>query len=414
MVAVTPIGRHSPPYTINPPQPFLVSDRQQPHAATGAHTPFLRAVRHGIPNKQYNRHVDSFAPTPSTEELHSKGSNTSIGYGISSSSTTVTDCVDETSESNVGSALIDSGLHHYFRGEHEKALKAFSVALKTQRISLEESDHISIAHTLGNIGAVYLKQNKLDEAFEVLREALYMKMRLIIAAQSLLPSSESKQQPRILLADTLNNMGNIAYMKGNYEDSMRYYRRALRELREYSPTIQARNDLVDCLQNIGRVHLKQMEWEAALTIVEESNKVTREVHGDRHILTVSSLKLIGYIHLAQSRLDEATKAFTEAQSIIVRELGPNHVDNAAAWYNIGMVREAEGKLKDAWEAYNLARAIYFQNGLKQQADHVGVRNVRRSIALVEQMVIKAKRNRQRPVSTEEDVGKTTETLNQPL
>eukprot|EP00977_Amphora_coffeiformis_P026492 scaffold27035_cov84-Amphora_coffeaeformis.AAC.1 len=58
-----------------------------------------------------------------------------------------------------GSPLMETGIEHYNRGEYVLAEKAFMTALKTQHANMEVDD-LTTALIVGNLGAVYLKQQK--------------------------------------------------------------------------------------------------------------------------------------------------------------------------------------------------------------------------------------------------------------
>jgi tetratricopeptide (TPR) repeat protein len=278
----------------------------------------------------------------------------------------------------VASALVDSGVEHHARGEPEHALKAFHVALKAQRLSLGK-DHICIAHTLGNIGAVYLRQGKLLLANEALEDALGMKVRLIAKQK------RSGQKSEMLLAETMNNLGNVAYLRGDYTTSLKYYRTTLKDLRVHKGP---QKDLANALHNIGRINIHHKEWDAALSVLTECNRIERVVYGPDHILLADTHQLIGFVHLTSSNLDAAMRSFSEALSILRTVYGPVHADVATCLFNIGMVREARGNLKDAWEVYTKARDIY--NRLRLEDTHRGLKAARRSIANVEQRISSTK------------------------
>ena len=75
----------------------------------------------------------------------------------------------------VSSQLVDSAVQAYFDGDFELSLKSLTTALKTQQLTLGDVD-IVVAHTLGNIGTVYIAMGLLEEAMHVLQESLNIKM----------------------------------------------------------------------------------------------------------------------------------------------------------------------------------------------------------------------------------------------
>ena len=160
----------------------------------------------------------------------------------------------------VGSALIESGVNHYNKGEYEKAYKAFTTALKTQRVSFGNDD-ICIALTLGNLGAVYLQQGNFVEAERVLQESLEIKKRLA---------------PSMLMADTLNNLGNCANMRGDLINSCLYYEEALDEIRSKNGP---RVDEINALFNIGRLEIQREHWTKAMIALSDACRMAKAHYG---------------------------------------------------------------------------------------------------------------------------------------
>ena len=300
----------------------------------------------------------------------------------------------------IGSALIGSGVEYYSAGEYAKALKAFGTALKTQRVSIGEED-ICIALTLGNLGAVHLQQGNLEEAERALLESLLMKRRL---------------KPQLIVADTLNNLGNCANLRGDFKKSLEYYREALEDLRQKQGRPE---DLANALFNLGRLEIQQQGWESAMLMLTEALAASKEIYGVYHAFVAQTLDLIGFVQLSTGDLDAAIISFTKALGIFRRIFGPLHCDVANSLFNVGtselmnllypsklaleterishtilfegMVREARGELADSWEAYTTARDLYMRLGT--ESEHSGYKTVRQSISQVEKAIMKQNHER---------------------
>lgn len=269
---------------------------------------------------------------------------------------------------SVGSALIAGGIRHYDEGEYEQAQKAFRTALKTQRVSTGDED-VSIALTLSNIGAVHLQQGNLDEAEEALKTSLVIKKRLA---------------PDAIVADILNNLGNCANLRGDYEGSLNYYRESLNDLRQKRGR---RGDVANALFNIGRLEIQTQQWETAVKVLAQAYRMNREVYGKEHEYVAQTLEMVGFVHLQTRNYDTAMTSFTSALGIYRKANGPGlHTDIAKSMFNIGMVSEATGDLSDAWETYTTSRDIYARLGTSQ--DDPDVVMVLRSISNIELAITK--------------------------
>ena len=302
----------------------------------------------------------------------------------------------------VASTLIECGVEHHDCGEHEKALKAFRAALKAQKLSLGD-EHLCIAHTLGNMGAVYLKQGRLFLASQALEEAIRMKLKFRIA-------EDDPKHSKIYLGDILNNLGNVAYLRGDYTTSLKYYKTTLKDARRFdkqrekdcrddsNEEEETRSDdnknqeqkyllhkeVANALHNIGRLHIHQNEWDAALSVLTECHRMEEALYGADNIRLASTLELIGFVHFSSSNLDAAMTYFSQALPMHRNAHGPLHEDVATCLLHIGMVQEATGDVKDAWEIFTKSRDIFVRVGV--DFSHRGLKAARRSIASIEHLL----------------------------
>lgn len=264
----------------------------------------------------------------------------------------------------VGSTLVDNGVQSYMQGRYDQALKQFSTALKTQRLTLG-NDHICIAHTLGNIGAVLLKQERFQDASGVLKESLLIKNALRLKPNTVLPHSVTV----IKISDTLNNLGNAAFLDGKFQDAMSYYQDSLKEITtgEIPGSVI---EIADCLHNIGNIHCFLYELDEALLAHTESLQLIQTANGQDDLNAVDTMEKIGSIYLSQHRYDDAMATFVEVLRVTRAALGYHHVDCAPSIYNIGMTYEANGDRRKAKESYLTALSIYQQNDVDDQSVEV--------------------------------------------
>jgi tetratricopeptide (TPR) repeat protein len=272
--------------------------------------------------------------------------------------------------------LIDSGVAHYNQGDFQYAFNDFTLALKTLRVSGEQ-DGVSVAVTLGNLGAVYLQTKQYAAAEKVLLESFSIKSRL---------------QPQGSMADTLNNLGNCSNLRGDTEKSLQYYELALMDLKLHSGKPA---DVANALFNIGRIEIQRQDLDAALSVLSDAYKMTKDAHGENHAFVAQTLDLIGFVQLSSKDYDAANVSFTKAMGIFRRLYGPLHVDVANSLFNVSMVREAKGELADAWESYTTTRDLYSR--LKTRKDHArykicidGIQKIEATIAKYNQERLVAK------------------------
>ena len=180
----------------------------------------------------------------------------------------------------VSSSLVDKGVEAYSGGEYEKAIRCFSTALKTQRLTLGEDD-ICIAHTLGNYGVACISAGKNDEALEVLKECLQIKLKPKVKAK------ETKSNDyEISITDT----------KGDNNSAMTFYHQYLKELTS-GDVPGTEIEISNALYNIGTVHTFRDELDDTLMALEESLNLIQKALGTEHHLAIETLEKIGSIYL---------------------------------------------------------------------------------------------------------------------
>lgn len=256
----------------------------------------------------------------------------------------------------IGSGLVVNALQSYSEGDYDAALKSLVTVLKTQRLTLGEVD-VCISHTLGNIGAVYLKMGPdwSEDAIEVLEEAL--KIKMILKSE---PRRLPKECKSITLYDTLNNLGSAYMLKGDYIQAMACFQDALKEITAGTDSINS-EDIANTLYNIGNVHCLVGEYDDALFAHTESLEIIQSTFGEADAQAAEILEKIGAIHLVQQDVDQAMAAFLEALSITKATLGSDYIDCVPSLYNLAQVHELKGENKQAMEALSTAMDIYQKN-----------------------------------------------------
>ena len=271
----------------------------------------------------------------------------------------------------VSSQLVDTAVKLYFDGEYDKALKSFNTALKTQQLTLGDND-IVVAHTMGNIGAVYIAMGMLDDAMRILQECLNIKMKLRSDPNTQLPPGCDV----VIISDTLSNLGSTSFLRGEYYDAMSYYQSCLKELTE-GPIAGTKSEIADVLYNIGNVHCLLNELDDALMAMAESLQLTHSslADGKEEPQAAEIMEKIGAIYMSQNKFDDAMTAFLEALTITKTALGSDHIDCAASVYNVGMAYECKGEMRRAIESYNAALEVFHKNGV----DNTSVEMVRQRL-----------------------------------
>jgi tetratricopeptide (TPR) repeat protein len=271
------------------------------------------------------------------------------------------DSSESTSSFYVASSVVESALQNYDDGDKEKALRMLTTALKTQRLTLGDSD-LCVAHTLGNIGSVYISLGWLEDAEQVLQDCLNIKSKIRADPTNELP----KGCDHVNMYDTLSNLGSVYFLQGDYYNAMCFYQDCLQEITAGENAGTA-SDIANTLYNIGHVHCVLNEYEDALIAMNESLQLTQSKFGHEDVRAAETWEKIGAIHLAQNNFDDALSAFVEALRITKLTLGSGHVDCAPALYHVGLVYERRHEARLAMETYRAALDIFQRNGIQNES-----------------------------------------------
>jgi tetratricopeptide (TPR) repeat protein len=259
----------------------------------------------------------------------------------------------------IGSGLVVDALQSYSKGDYDAALKSLGTALKTQQLTLGDVD-VCTSHTLGNIGAVYLKMGPdwSTDAIKVLEEALNIKMMLKSETHN---SKLPKECKNIILYDTLNNLGSAYVLAGDYIQAMACFQDALKELTTSGTESINSEDIANTLYNIGNVHCLVGEYDDALFAHMESLEIIQSTFGEADAQAAEILEKIGTIYMVKEDVDQAMAAFLEALSITKATLGSEYIDCVPSLYNLAHVHELKGEKEAAMEALMTALNIYQKN-----------------------------------------------------
>jgi tetratricopeptide (TPR) repeat protein len=249
------------------------------------------------------------------------------------------------------------------------ALKSFFSALKSQMLSNSDDDNVFLANTLANIGSSYLQQGQHMQAADSLKEAMGMMKRLRKRC------ARKNDMSKIPLAGVLNNLGTVYLLEGDRQVSLEYYHEALKDARYCG---SSKKEVTNALHNIGRVHVLQKDWDEAISVLNESLRLERELYGKDALHVVDTLNLLGFVYFSTKEYDGAMVTFAEALSIVHNKCGLVHEKVATCLLYVGMVMECQGRLEEALSTFNTSRDVFDRVGLSEEKCR-GAREASKSI-----------------------------------
>lgn len=224
------------------------------------------------------------------------------------------------------------GTVYGYLGLYEQALEQLREA-----VSLLETagDAPALAESLRELGNVHYERGEFEEARAVLERALTV-------------ARDAAPGDRVETAIHLNDLAHVTYAQGAYDAAVRLYEQA-RSMHERLGATDHWN-YADTLHDLGQVWQLQGKLEDAERVMSRAIDRAIENNGERHTTTVA------YMHNLAALLHEMDE-FARAEGIYLRVidlerelLGEDHPDREAAMTNLGRLYSDMGRLEDA-EAY---------------------------------------------------------------
>lgn len=238
-----------------------------------------------------------------------------------------------------------------------EACECFMRALYLARI-IEKPSPVSVVAILHNIGSIQYGSGKLEEALRTMNDALHM---------------FNFVRDDVELAATLNCMGVICFHMPHTDPSkaMGYYVDALHLQRKCFGDDQ--KDVATTLNNIGRVHYIKGEYDHALLRYLEALRIRRRLLGKDHLDVAATVYNAGQTFHQQGELDKALKYYQEFMRITVPTLGQQHRDVAIMLKCMAQIYHEQRDYDRALKLYSEALSIA-QDALGVHAEVASILN----------------------------------------
>ena len=246
-----------------------------------------------------------------------------------SSSHTMEEEMEEQAASTVASILICMGSICYKLGNRVEELQMYRQAKSVYKRTFGEH-HVFVAGTRKNIGMVLAERGEYDEAMEQFRKAM----------RTYLTVNEGSDMNRDV-ASAISCMGNVKNRVGELDAALEQYMEALR--------------IYKSLHQLKQADVNRLSSSARM--VDSEANTLRDV--------TSTLKVIGMVHAKKGDLDTAMEFFQEAMSLLrtpgIETTTAGRETTASVLTRIASIHLKKGDLEQAMTNYREAYDLTVRN-----------------------------------------------------
>ncbi len=203
--------------------------------------------------------------------------------------------------------------------------------------------HPDTATSLNNLAELLYRHGSYDEARPLCERALK------IREEVLGPKHRDT-------ATSLNNLAELLRSQGNYEEARPLYERAL----EFREKVRGPRhpDTATSLSNLASLLMSEGRYDEARPLLERALKIREEVLGAKHPGTARSLSNLAFLLRSQGSYDKARPLYERALKIHEEVLGPMHPDTAMSLNNLAFLLRSQGNYDEARPLYERALKIH--------------------------------------------------------
>ncbi|CAF4999990.1 unnamed protein product, partial [Rotaria sp. Silwood1] len=221
------------------------------------------------------------------------------------------------------------------------------------------SNHLDIHIVYRNLGNVAYIKNNYDQSLEYHLKSLEIKKRLF-------KNDDSN------IADSYNCLGIVYFNKNNYKQAINSYEKALKILNSTSDNDHSK--IAACLNNISLVYRTEQNYSKALEYYKKVLDIEKKYLSEDHIDLGQTYHNIGALYWCCGFYDNAMEYYNLSLENKYRYLPSNHSSIAMTLENIGLIHENKNNVQEALKYYREAAAIYRQTLSSTHSDILQIEN----------------------------------------
>src|SRR5262245_43202604 len=198
------------------------------------------------------------------------------------------------------------------------------------------------ANLLDTIGKLYQSIGLYDRAQALLEEALKLRRQAL-----------GNESPDV--ATSLNYLGVVASLKGDFAGSESLYREAL-AMRRKLPGVQSK-DVAESMNDLGELLVKRGNFGEAESLLREALALRRKLFGEEPADVAGSLNSLGLLMSDSGKFSEAESLYRQAHAIFRKLHGADHPDVVGSMNNVAAMLQEQGDYNGAKTLFREALAM---------------------------------------------------------
>jgi tetratricopeptide (TPR) repeat protein len=174
------------------------------------------------------------------------------------------------------------------------------------------------------------------------------------------------------ISAALYRAGRFFHEHAQYQQADAYYRRAYL-LCQGAPVLAEADGLPHILESLGWLALGQRRFADADTFLHQASALKKQVYGDDHTETATTLHALGRVAHAQQRFEEAEQFYQQALRIKEQTLGEEHAETATTVLALGWLMYDQ-------KQYTMAHRFY-QEAFRVRLKVLGTEHVGTAVVL---------------------------------
>ena len=229
------------------------------------------------------------------------------------------------------SSLYNLGLLYFKMGRYDDALPLFRKTLDIRKRVLDEQDP-RYAVSVNTLAVVYTEMGRFDKA-------------LPLSLQSCMLTKKIWGEGHPRHASSVNNLAALYRKMGQYDQALLLYKQALAIKKKVLG--EAHADYAGSVNNLAYLYNVMGQYEKALPLYEQALFIQKKALGEAHPAYASTLNNLAYLYNNIGQYEKALPLYEQALAIEQKTVGEAHPDYALTLNNLSNMYSNWGRYDKA-------------------------------------------------------------------